>query len=180
MKRTFVSSVLLSLCLLGWLTARAEDAKEAKDEKKDAPAAEAPAVKPVAPPAKREGGGSGQKQADAASKTVTFGTIAKTNDTYTAALDSHDVDGAKGKVGTDSGFKGTVSGIFERGSLLILNFDKDYKKAISAVLRGKSYSAFPDVQALVGKEILVTGKFSLHQERPEIVLESPEQIKIAQ
>ena len=68
--------------------------------------------------------------------TATFATVSKTNEAYTAAVEAHDLDGAKGKVGAAGAFKGTVSGLFERPGFLIVNFDKNYKTALSAVVPG--------------------------------------------
>lgn len=138
----------------------------------DAPAAPAAEAKDKAakPPPK--------KQKEVASATATFAKVAKTEEGYTAAVDAHDIEGARKKDGTEGAFKGVVSGIYERFGLLIVNFDKDYKKALCAAMKGKSFAEFPDMQSIVGKEIVVSGKFTLHNDRPEIVIEKPEQIKL--
>ena len=177
MSLRFVVVALLAASLAPCCLVRAEDAPPPK---KDAPAAPAaPAGEDGARKAPREGGAY-KKQAEAASATATFATIAKTNEAYTAALDAHDLDGAKGKVGAEGAFKGTVTGTFERPGFLIVNFDKDYKKTVSAVLRSKGFGAFPNLQTIVGKDVVVSGKFTLHQDRAQIQLESPEQIRIAE
>ena len=69
--------------------------------------------------------------------------------------------------------------IFEAsdGDLLILNFDADYKTAVSAVLRKTEYSKFPDIHLLDSTEVVVTGKFIYHG-RVEIVLTDPKQIAV--
>lgn len=177
MNRKLLVAALLTVSLSGWMAVRAEDAKEAK---KEAPAAEAPVTPPAVEQAKPEAGGAYKKQADAASATATFATVSKTNEAYTTALEAHDLDGAKGKVGSAGAFKGTVSGLFERPGFLIVNFDKNYKTALSAVVRSKSFGAFPNLQTIVGKEVVVSGTFSLHQERPQIQLSTADQIKIAE
>lgn len=161
MKMKYIAVCLLVLGLSTGLTASAEEpVVEKKEERAKAP-----------PP---------KKQVEVASTNATFAKMAKTEAAYTAALDAHDVAGAKAKEGAEGAFKGTVSGLYERPGLLIVNFDKDYKKAVCAVLKGKAFALFPDMQTLVGKEIVVVGKFVLHNDRPEIVLEAPEQIKLAE
>lgn len=124
----------------------------------------------------------GKKQSEAASTTVTLPTIAKTNEAYTSAVDAHDLDGLKAKSGQDGAFKGTVSGIYEpaSGGILIVNFDQDFKKAASAVIRAPGFSKFPDLKSLAGKEVLVSGKITLHRERPEIMLSELEQLKLVE
>ena len=111
-----------------------------------------------------------------------FGTVEKSDAAYTGALDAHDLDGLKQKADQEAAFKGTVSGTYEPNGakLLIVNFDKQFKNAVSAVIKGGDISKLPDVKALVGKEVLVTGKVTLHRERPEIVVSDAGQIKLVQ
>ena len=65
------------------------------------------------------------KQADAASKTAKFGSVAKTADLYKTALDAHSLEDAAKQVDKESGFKGTVAKVFEPrgGPIAIVNFD---------------------------------------------------------
>src|SRR5712692_10581993 len=72
-----------------------------------------------------------------ASKTAHFESVLKTDPLYKTALDAHDLDGAKKNVGATGAFKGTVSKIFQErdGDLLILDFDPNYRTALTAVLK---------------------------------------------
>src|SRR6266581_81814 len=119
-------------------------------------------------------------QHQVASKTATFATIEKDSTTYKNALDAHDLAGAKNMTGKDGAFKGTVTNIYEErdGDVLILNFDLQYRNALSAVLRNADFPKFPDMKALKDKEVVVTGKFVDYYGRGEINLTQPDQIKL--
>src|SRR5262249_25896816 len=115
-----------------------------------------------------------------ASKTAKFEAVSKTDASYTAAFDAHDLAGAYKKVGQKGAFKGTVSNIFEErdGDMLILNFDPNYRTALTAILRNPDFPKFPVVKELKGKEVLVSGSFVDYRGKAEIVLTDPGQIKI--
>jgi hypothetical protein len=121
-------------------------------------------------------------QSDVASNTITFASADRTNTAYAAALDAHDLDAMHRLIDQTGAFKGTASGTYEPGDgdMIILNFDPQYRMAVSAVLKRPDFAKFPDVKKLVGKEILVTGKFVDYQGRAEMVLTSPDQIKLVQ
>jgi hypothetical protein len=120
-------------------------------------------------------------QREVASKTVTFATIGKTDDAYQRARDAHDMEGAHSAVGQMGSFKGTVTQLFEErdGYLVILDFDKNYRAALTAIVRNTDFPKFPDLKALEGKEIVVSGKFTDYQGRAQIELTDPSQIKLA-
>lgn len=125
------------------------------------------------PPAKKS-------QSDVASKTATFGKISNTEEAYKSALDAHALDLALKQVDKEGAFKGTVTGIYEPRGLAIMNFDKNYRTALTALLKGGDFEKFPDLKTLVGKEVLVTGKFISFQGRAEIVLTNATQIKLVE
>lgn len=133
------------------------------------------------PPAVPEGAGAKEQYEEAATKIVP-GKVAKTDEAYTTALDAHDLDGIKAKAGQDCAFKGTVSAIYAApsGKIRILNFDPQYKKAMSAVVKSEQFDNFPDLETLVGKEVLITGKVVLHRERPEIQLKEIHQLRLVE
>src|SRR5262249_38410829 len=83
-----------------------------------------------------------------AAKTAKFETVSKTDASYTAAFDAHDLAGAYKKVGQKGAFKGTVSNIYEErdGDMLILNFDPNYRTALTAILRNPDFPNFPVVR----------------------------------
>jgi micrococcal nuclease len=64
------------------------------------------------------------------------------------------------------------------GGIVILNFDDDYKSAMTAVLKKSDFSKFPDVSQLVGKEVVVSGKFMDFKGSPEIELSDPKQVAV--
>jgi hypothetical protein len=119
-------------------------------------------------------------QASVASKTAKFATVAKTDKAYTGALKANDLAGGKKLVGKSGAFKGTVSKVFtpSSGSVVILNFDPDYKKALVAVVQKENFAHFPDLKSLEGKQVLLTGKFVNFQDRPELRLTEPGQVKL--
>jgi hypothetical protein len=119
-------------------------------------------------------------QAELASKTAKFEKIVKTDASVTAAMDAHDLRAAAALVGKDGSFKGTVTKLYtpKSGSLVILNFDRDYKTALTAVVKRAEFGKFPDLSKLEGKRVLVTGKFVDFKGATEMDLTSPDQVKI--
>lgn len=129
-------------------------------------------TKPKSEPAK--------PQAAVASKTATFATIKADDPAVAKALKASDLAGAKKQIGKESAFEGTVVKVFspKTNGIVILNFDKNFRNALTAVLRTKSYAAFPDMQSLKGKRVLITGKLEDYQGQPQIQLTKPEQVKL--
>jgi hypothetical protein len=121
-----------------------------------------------------------QSQSEVASKDSKFGTITKTDAAYTNALDAHALDEALKQADKTGAFKGTVIGVYEPhgNAMAILNFDKNYRSAMTALLRNENFPKFPELKKLVGKEVIVSGKPVQFQGRAEIILTSPDQIKI--
>src|SRR4051812_13232366 len=102
----------------------------------------------------------GPAQSEGASKSAEFGTVFKTDKQNQEAHDAKDLEGAKKLIGKEGVFKGTVAKVFtpKSNSVVILNFAKDYKTAVSAVVKKEDFSKFPDLQTLEKKEVLVSGK----------------------
>jgi len=119
-------------------------------------------------------------QGAVASKTAKFATVSKTDPFYTNALDAHDLAGAKKLIGQTGSFKGTVSKLFEErdGDMVVLDFDPNYRTALTAVLKNPDFPKFPDIHLLDGKEIVVSGKFVDFHGAAQIVLIDPDQVKI--
>jgi hypothetical protein len=119
-------------------------------------------------------------QKSAASKTATFATVAKADALYKRAIDAHDKLSAGKMSGKDGAFKGKVTKLFSPrgGNILILNFDDDYKTALTAVLKKDNFSKFPDLSHLEGKEIVVSGKFTEFKGSPQIELIDLKQIAV--
>ena len=114
-----------------------------------------------------------------ASKTAKFGTVNKDDAAYKNALDAHDLAGAQKLIGKEGSFRGTVSKFFEErdGDLIVLDFDPNFRTALTAVLRNADFPKFPDVKALDGKEIVVSGKFVDYHGKAQIELTDPKQIR---
>ncbi|GEM_PF-2275436 len=168
MKSTVLLAGVAILINGGALCRAADDVK--------VPAAPAPVSKSAdTAPAKKS-------QSELASKTATFVKVPKDAAVLKTALDAHDLAAGLKQVEKTNSFQGTVAKIFEPrgGTIAILNFDQDYKTAMTAVLRGDDFDKFPDLKALVGKQVLVTGKIIDYHGTPEIVLNSPEQLKLVE
>ncbi len=137
------------------------------------------AAPPSAPTAKHTSAPH-KSQAESASKTAAFATIAASDKSVKSALKATDLDAAKKLDGKPGAFTGTIAKVFtpKGNGLAILNFAADYKTAATAVVRGKYFSEFPALSSLEGKQVLVTGTFKNYKDSPEIELTSPSQIKI--
>jgi DNA/RNA endonuclease YhcR with UshA esterase domain len=77
---------------------------------------------------------------------------------------------------------GTVDHVYtSRKGTIFLNFCPDYKTCpFGVVIFGENASKFPNVEQYTGKNVEITGFITAYQGRPEIVLESPAQIRIGQ
>ena len=122
------------------------------------------------------------KQADVASKTAKFALVSKTDETYKTAIDAHALADALKQKDKDGAFKGKVTQIFEPrgGAMAIVNFDTNYRTALTALLKKDSFDKFPALTNLIGKDILVSGKFLDFQGRAEIILTNVSQVKLVE
>ncbi len=122
------------------------------------------------------------KQADVASKTAKFASVSKMAELYKTALDAHALDDATKQVDKDGAFKGTVAKIYEPrgGAMAIVNFDANYRNALTALLRKENFDKFPALTNLTGKEVVIAGKFIDYQGHAEIVLTNAAQIKLVE
>ena len=122
----------------------------------------------------------GQLQRDVASGTGKFQSVSKTDPAWQKAMDAHELSAAAKLIGQAGSFKGTVSKVYEdrEGDIVILDFDANYRTALTAVLKKPDFGKFPDLRDLSGKEIIVSGSFVDYQGKAEIVLTSPDQIKL--
>jgi hypothetical protein len=111
---------------------------------------------------------------------VAFATIPATSPDLKKALDSHDLAAAKKLVGHAGAIQGTVAKVFTPSSnaLVILNFDKVYKKALVAVVKAEDFARFPNLETLKDKHVLVHGKFVDYNGTPELSLTDASQVKI--
>lgn len=121
-----------------------------------------------------------QPQSAVASKDATFKTVDAASPAVKAALDAKDLKDASADGGRQITFTGTVAKIYSpsNNSIVVLDFDKDYESALTAVVRPDTYSFFPDLNGLNGKTVLVTGFVTMYKGRPQVLLMAPKQVKI--
>lgn len=76
--------------------------------------------------------------------------------------------------------EGTIVKTYNSGKTCFLNFHEDYKKHFTAVIFKSDYSKFPanPEEYYLSKKVKVTGVIKEYKGKPEIILKSPEQIKI--
>lgn len=124
----------------------------------------------------------GPTQAEAASKTAKFATVQKSAREFTDALEAKDLAAAKKLLGKEASFKGKVVRLFSPASnnLVILNFARDYKTALVAVVRKEHFALFPDLKSLEGKEVLVTGKIEDYRGQTQAAVTKLDQIRLVQ
>ena len=118
-------------------------------------------------------------QSELASKAI-FGTIKADSTEVKKALDAKKMDEAFKLVGKTGSFKGTVDKAYapKSNNLVILDFDKDFKSALTAVVKADDFAKLPDLKKLEGKEVLVTGTFIDYQKKAQIVISKIEQVKL--
>ncbi len=119
-------------------------------------------------------------QRELASTNAVFAAVEPTAAALKTALDAHDLAGGLKQVDRAGGFKGKVSAVFEPrgGAMAILNFDPEYRTAMTAVVKKDDFGKFPDLKKLIGKEVLVTGKFINYQGRAELILTNLAQVEV--
>jgi hypothetical protein len=121
-----------------------------------------------------------KSQEELAAKGTSFAAVSAADKSVTGALKATDLEGAKKQIGKAGAFTGTVTKVFvpKGNALVILNFASNYRTAVTAVVRQRSFSIFPALSFLEGKKVLITGTVTDYQDRPEIELTSLSQIKI--
>ena len=119
-------------------------------------------------------------QSTVAAKTA-FDTVTASDKVVVQALDAKALAAALKLVGKPGAFQGTVSQVYSPRShnLAILDFAPDYHDAVTATVKPNAYTKFPDLGKLVGKHILVRGKFSVNSHGvAQIEMTDPKQIKV--
>lgn len=119
-------------------------------------------------------------QSSVASKTAKFGTVPAAASSVAKALEAHDLAGAQKLVGKPGAFQGTVTQAYSphNHSIVILDFDKQYKTALTATLLPADFAKFPDLATLLGKHVLITGTVSAPKGKPQIALTLPAQVEV--
>ena len=144
-----------------------------------APASAAP-LAPANAKVTADGDPIGKAQSELASKAATFGTILAADPAVAKALEAHDLASAQKMIGKAGAFQGTVTQVYspDDHDIVILDFDKKYKTALTAVLMPADYAKFPDLATLEGKHVLISGTWGAPKGKPQITLTSPAQVKI--
>lgn len=82
-------------------------------------------------------------------------------------------------LGKDLTVKGFVADVYENEKVAYLNFVEKYpKNAFTAVIFASRFSDFKDIHKYEMKNVEVTGRVSSFKGKPQIILDSPNQIKI--
>ncbi|MDD8019915.1 MAG: OB-fold nucleic acid binding domain-containing protein [Acidobacteriota bacterium] len=90
------------------------------------------------------------------------------------------------KAGDYVGQTVTVAGVivssYNSGRACFLNFDPDYQHYLSLVIFASDFNRFPPQpeKYYLNKKVRVRGRIMLYKGRPEIILSSPDQIKIVE
>ena len=88
-------------------------------------------------------------------------------------------DEAASHVGETLTVRGVVANVgTSRAGNTFINFGRPYPNQVfTAVIFKERTGLFPNVHALEGQEVHVTGQIRLYKGKPEIILESPSQLK---
>jgi hypothetical protein len=119
-------------------------------------------------------------QASVAAKDKAFATVAADDAAVKNALKADDLTTAKKHIDKTATFTGTVVKVFapSSNSVVLLNFAKNYREAVSGVVYARSFAKFPDLSKLEGKKVLVTGKVIDFHDQTEVELADAAAIKI--
>jgi DNA/RNA endonuclease YhcR with UshA esterase domain len=86
---------------------------------------------------------------------------------------------AKGKVGETITVEAKVAEVNKTERIVRINLDARFpKQELTLVIFSSNFSKFEEVEKLEGKTVRVTGKVTEYQKRPQIVLDSKEQLKV--
>ena len=118
-------------------------------------------------------------QATVAAKTA-FGTVAASDKSVTTALGAKALADAQKLVGKPGSFQGTVTQVYSPKShgFVALDFAASYRDALTANVAPEDYAKFPDLTQLVGKHVVVSGKFVAHGAQVQLAVTRPDQIKV--
>jgi DNA/RNA endonuclease YhcR with UshA esterase domain len=96
------------------------------------------------------------------------------------ALDAKNLAGAEKLVGKPGAFQGTVSAVYspKNHAVVILDFDREYDQALTAIALPASYAKLPNLATLKGRHVLISGQFKEYKRKTEIEIDSASQIKL--
>jgi Predicted RNA-binding protein, contains TRAM domain len=88
---------------------------------------------------------------------------------------------AKEHLGEQAAVKGTIAEVNQTERITRLNFDKPYpKQSFTAVIFSQKTNLFSELDKLKGKSVEVRGKIVAYRDRPQIVVNSTNQLKIVE
>lgn len=96
------------------------------------------------------------------------------------ALPATDLEGMRKRVGKEITLAGKVADTFSPAGngIFLLNLARNFRDAASVGVKAARYKAFPDLRALKGRTIVVTGVVETYRDRIQIVVDSPSQIRV--
>lgn len=93
--------------------------------------------------------------------------------------DVHPAKEAKSKIGETITVEAKVAEVNKTEKIVRINLGARFpKQELTLVIFSSNFSKFDGVEKLEGKTVRVTGKVSEYQKRPQIVLETKEQLKV--
>ncbi len=102
-----------------------------------------------------------------------------------APLDAHDLTTLADHVGEVKRVRGVCAAAFapKGGSVVVLNFDAEYQRAITAPIFKDHFAKWPGgpaaiERALVGKTLLIEGLVTEYRGAPQIKLAHPGQVRV--
>jgi DNA/RNA endonuclease YhcR with UshA esterase domain len=88
---------------------------------------------------------------------------------------------AKEYIGTNVVATGKIAEVNKVERLVRLNFDKPFpKQPLTAVIFSTKTNLFPDLDTFKGKKVEVSGKITDYHGRPQIVLDTTNQLKVVE
>jgi hypothetical protein len=107
-------------------------------------------------------------------------TVRENSESVQKAIDARNLPAARKMLEKTAAFSGEVSALYEpKGNgLAILNFAKNYREAVSAVVDHRDFSKFPVLKQLVGKRVLFTGRVVEYKDRLEVQLTDPKNLAV--
>jgi hypothetical protein len=119
-------------------------------------------------------------QAAVAAKQVTFGILTAEDAKVKSAVKADDLTAARPLIGKSGSFQGTVVRVYSptSNSVVLLDFAREYRTAVTAVVRSADFARFPDLTSVKGKRVLVTGKVSEFKGQPQVELVRPDDLKL--
>jgi len=87
---------------------------------------------------------------------------------------------AENYVGAEVTVAGDIVRTYDSGKVTFLNFDDDYRNTLTIVIFPSIYERFPEAPAdyFLNQQVEVTGLVKMYEGAPEILVESPGQIRI--